>query len=294
MFHTLTARLATLAALAALAGPVGWATAEENAAAVYQQTLKGAVLIDTNNGRGSGWVIDAERRLIVTNHHVVGKARRITVFFPKFDGGELVTRFATYLDGDDEIKGRLLLSDPKKDLAIIQVERLPESVKALKLAAKSPSPGERVHALGNPGASGALWVYSPGNVRAVYRDRAVLQGNQRFDAWVVETTLPVNPGDSGGPEVNDRGELVAVTSHGNLAGRLMSRGIDVREVKAFLRDVLAGERGVRGPKPVADDDEDEIVPPKKKGKAVRPADDEDEAEAAPTPRPRGRAIRPED
>jgi S1-C subfamily serine protease len=286
MFRTLSARVATLAALAAVSLPVSRARAEENAAVIYQQTLKGTVLVAIDGGRGSGWVVDAQRRLIVTNHHVAGDAKRITVYFPKFQSGELVTSFGSYVDGDEGVRAKLLLTDPGKDLAVIQVDRLPEGTAALKLAEKSPGPGERVHALGSPGASGALWVYSPGNVRAVYRARSMLQGGQRFDAWVVETSLPVNPGDSGGPEVNDKGELVAVTSHGNMEGRLMSRGIDVREVKAMLADVLAGQRGVRGkkatPKP-ADEDDDPVITPKKK---APPAGDEDED----APAPKGKAA----
>lgn len=275
MFRTLSARVLTLAALAALAVPASRARAEESAAAIYQQTLKGTVLIITENCRGSGWVADAEQRLIVTNHHVAGHARRLKVFFPKFQDGELQTSFDEYVGGEEGVPARLLLSDPAKDLAVLQVERLPKGVEALKLAAKSPRPGERLHALGNPGVSGALWVYSPGNVRAVYRSKANLGEGQKFDAWVVESSLAVNPGDSGGPEVNDQGEVVSVTSHGNTAGRLVTEGIDVREVKAILKDVQAGQRGVRGKKArPADEDEDEPTPPKKK---ARPgADDEDE------------------
>src|SRR5438105_12828938 len=103
MFRTLSARVLTLPALSALTLPASRARAEESAAAVYQQTLKGTVLIVTESCRGSGWVADAEKRLIVTNHHVAGGARRVKVFFPKFSDGELQTSFDEYVGGDEGV-----------------------------------------------------------------------------------------------------------------------------------------------------------------------------------------------
>jgi Flp pilus assembly protein TadD len=257
MFRTINARLATLAALTALTLPAAPARAQDNATAIYRQTLKGTVYITVDSGSGSGWVADLGQRLIVTNHHVVVGAKQVTVYFPKFQGDELVTNRGAYVTSSDEgVRATVLLSDPKKDLAVIQVERIPEGVTALKLAAKSPSPGERVHALGNPGVSGSLWVYSAGYVRAVYRQRYTERARP-FDGWVVETSLPTNPGDSGGPEVNDQAELIAVTSHHRADGRLVTDGIDVREVKEVLKAVAGGERGSRGKKPAPADEEDE-------------------------------------
>ena len=53
----------------------------------------------------------------------------------------------------------------------------------------------------------------------------------QFESMVVETTSPLNPGDSGGPVVNDRGELVAVTEGGSSAAmNTISILIDVSEV----------------------------------------------------------------
>jgi S1-C subfamily serine protease len=298
MSRTHSALLTTLVALASLALPVGRATAEEgDAVTIYQKTLKATALIATDSGRGTGWVADVEKRLIVTNHHVAGDAKKMRVFFPKFDGGELVTNFEEYLNSDPGVPARLLLSDPAKDLAVIQVERLPAGTTALKLADRSPTPGERVHALGCPGVSGALWVYSPGNVRSVYVERATLEGGQKFSAWVVESSLPVNPGDSGGPEVNDRGELVSVTSHGLSRARLITEGIDVREVKEVLKAVAGGERGVRGKKKAAPIEDGEIelpFPPKGSGgKKARPADEDDDEPQLPRAK-RGRTLRPND
>src|SRR5262249_36176007 len=160
----------------------------------------------------TGWVANVEKGLIVTNDHVAGHAKRLRVFFPNLSGGEQANTREELIRSGKGVPAKLLLTDPKTDLAVIQVESLPHGTTAPKLADRSISPGDRIHAIGNP--SIGPWVYSAGDVRLVHRKR---EGG--LDAWVVESSLPVNPGDSGGPQVNDRGELVSVTSHRKLLHR---------------------------------------------------------------------------
>jgi hypothetical protein len=84
--------------------------------------------------------------------------------------------------------------------------------------------------------SPALWVYTSGTVRQVVPDRWQAMGGSGVlscEAWVVLTQSALNPGDSGGPVVNDAGELVAVVS-GAGAGQQNNTCIDVREVRALL------------------------------------------------------------
>lgn len=56
-----------------------------------------------------------------------------------------------------------------------------------------------------------------------------------FECMFLETDAPVNPGDSGGPVMNDRGELVAVVSHFLIGQRQVSGNIDLEEVRDFIR-----------------------------------------------------------
>src|SRR5262249_31491590 len=110
----------------------------------------------------------------------------------------------------------------------------------LRLAQNGVGPGEDVHSIGNPGASGGLWIYTPGKVRQVYQKRwSVNTGGEelQFEAKVVETDSPINPGDSGGPLTNDKGELVGVTQ-GNISrgqAAAMSMFIHLSEIKTFLK-----------------------------------------------------------
>jgi hypothetical protein len=68
-----------------------------------------------------------------------------------------------------------------------------------------------------------------------------------FEARVIETDSPTNPGDSGGPLLNDAGELVGVTQGGAIKANSVSTFVDVYEVKRLLdsRDVRATRSGDR-------------------------------------------------
>ena len=95
-----------------------------------------------------------------------------------------------------------------------------------------------MHSIGNPGRSGALWVYTPGKVRQVYSKKWKAKLDQRnihtFQAKVIETDSPTNPGDSGGPLVNDQGELVGVTQGGAIDAESLSIFVDLSEVKRLI------------------------------------------------------------
>jgi tetratricopeptide (TPR) repeat protein len=132
------------------------------------------------------------------------------------------------------VQGRVAAADPKRDLVIIKLDSLPNGVVPLKMARGGPGPSDRVHSVGNPGASDAFWVYTTGTVRQVYRNKFQYQDGQQVEAQVIETQAPLNPGDSGGPVVNDRGEVVGVNAAGKANAQLVSLCIDVAEVKALL------------------------------------------------------------
>ena len=211
---------------------------------VYQKVLKSVVWIHSTRGpgklaTGSGSLIDRKHRLVLTNYHVVDDNDRATVLFPVFRDGKLVAERDFYLERirKDGIRGKVIARDQRHDLAIIQLEDLPASAEALPLSPTGVSPGQSVHSIGNPGGSGALWVYTPGKVRQVYAKNWKSEVDGRtltFEADVIETDSPTNPGDSGGPLVNDKGELVGVTQGGAINARLLSTFIDVTEVKALL------------------------------------------------------------
>lgn len=236
------------------------AEAASAARAVFLKTLPATVLInnETEHSMGSGWVIDADRRLVITNHHVVGDANRVEVVFPEVHDGLPVQEMAYYYDllEDHPIRARVIDSDPKRDLALIQLDSLPEGTTALKLASGPTISGDSLYSIGSPDYTDACFVLSAGEVRAVVK-RKIRYSDQLVDCRIVESTSPTNPGDSGGPVVNEDGELVAVVT--GCAGptlqkneindpRLVTFMIDVTEVRSFLSDTLPMVDAPKSPK----------------------------------------------
>ncbi len=218
----------------------------DTGATVYQQVLPSTVWILSDRGggqfaSGSGALVDRGRRLVLTNYHVVGNVKNATVFFPEFDAKKkVVPERKHYLDRRKElgIPGEVVEIDKEGDLVLIRLDRLPDTVQALSLAANSPDPGQSVHSLGNPGKSGALWLYTPGKVRQVYSKKWQAKLDDRkvidFKARVIETDSPTNPGDSGGPLVNDKGELIGVTQGGSIDAQSLSLFVELSEIKRLL------------------------------------------------------------
>lgn len=235
--------LLALAALAALEGPSPGADAE-GGEKVYKQALRSTVWILAPQGKGvatgSGSLIDGGRKLVLTNYHVVGDAEKVVALFPSYQKGKLVAERAFYLDLIEKKKvsiGKVVVRDRRHDLALVVLDEVAAGTQSIRLARESVGPGQRVHSVGNPGGSGALWVYTAGTVRQVYRKQWKAQNGAEIldlDSQVVETQSPTNPGDSGGPLVNDKGELVAVTQGGSANAQLLSLFIDVSEVKTLL------------------------------------------------------------
>jgi HEAT repeat protein/S1-C subfamily serine protease len=243
--------------------PTNFGGASEGGGAdVYPYVLKSAVFIlslmkdHQHIAAGSGSLIDKKNRLVLTNHHVAGDVAESVAFFPNYDkNGKLIAereRFALQFRNRRDLEkkviyAKVLAANQHIDLCLLQLSSLPPGVEALPVAKNSCRVGQRVHSVGNPGTSGALWVYAPGVVRQVYhrkwRVRDPLDGSiSDFDADIVETQSPTNHGDSGGPLVNDRGELVGVTQ-GVVAsqGTQLSLFIDLAEVRKFVESTVQNQ-----------------------------------------------------
>lgn len=230
---------------------------------VYQSVLPGTVWVKAVIGPGkasfgSGALVDAQRKWVVTNRHVVEDQGHVTVFFPVQKDGDVIADKIFYAVNEPKVgvAGRVIFRDATRDLAIIELGNLPAQAKAIKLAAKSAKPGQLLHVIGNP-AGLALWVYSSGTVRSVFnKSWTAMTGEGKamlLKAKVVETQIPINPGDSGGPVVNADSELVGIVSSYNKAQQLVSTCIDLSEVKNVIDKASKGDTGdivVSNPQPI--------------------------------------------
>ena len=208
-------------------------------AETYKETLKSTAWVlaktDGATSSGTGVLVDSEKKLLITNFHVVGDARTAVVFFPEMKDGKPEVERKKYLEkvGKIGIKGRVLAVDRQRDLALIELSKLPKDVKAITLADDSAGSGESVKSIGNSGSTEALWVFTAGSVRNVYQ-KQFRTGAGEHDFMVCETQSPINPGDSGGPVVNQKGELIGISQSLAPKARLITYCVDITEVKTFL------------------------------------------------------------
>ncbi len=130
----------------------------------------------------------------------------------------------------------MIRRDPKRDLALIELASIP-TAKAIPLASKPAAPSETVHLFGNRRDLQQLWGYTSGAVRQRFRTSdGYLWRTQRLakDCELLALQAPINEGDSGGPAVNNAGELVGVTSAILWQAERAAVAIDVDEVRKFV------------------------------------------------------------
>jgi S1-C subfamily serine protease len=201
---------------------------------VYRRALASTAWVLTGGSTGTGaLIVDGGKRYVLTAYHVVHKARQIDVIFPRFYEGKVLANERHY-ETRDIIRANVVSSDPKRDLALLELVRMPEHVLPVPVADASPDAAARVHTVGgHPESSLGLWVYSQGAVREIGQARFTFENGQKVEARVVRTTNPINRGDSGAL-LNDHCQLVGVTCSGTVGVNLVGSFIDVSEVRAFL------------------------------------------------------------
>jgi hypothetical protein len=228
--------------MAAVALGLGAAVAKGDES-VYERALPSQAWILSPMGgdkieSGSGVLVDRGRRLMLTAYHVVAEREEVLVFFPaRNERGELISEPKHYARGQAKLAvlGHVVSKDPKRDLAVIRLESVPAGARAATIAAQGIKTGEEVIAIGNSGASdGVLWRYIDGRVRQVYRKEISYDTKQKVDARLVEMTLPSNGGDSGGPVLNTRGELVGITIASDPREVAVHYAVDLAEILAVV------------------------------------------------------------
>ncbi len=135
---------------------------------------------------GSGVIVDAARGLVLTNHHVIENAQAVEV-----------------MAGERRLPARLLGSDPRTDIAVLQIPA--DGLSQLPLGNSDRlEVGDYVVAIGNPFEIGQ--TVTAGIVSALGR------GGRRGGPSYVQTDAPINPGNSGGPLISMRGEVIGINS----------------------------------------------------------------------------------
>ncbi len=172
---------------------------------------------------GSGFVIDGEKGLILTNNHVLGGGQKVVVTF------------------SDQTKydAEVLAKDPGNDLGLLRItprKKLP----FLRLGeSDNLQVGQKVLAIGNPfGLDGTLTTGIISSLKRNIRDE-----NNRELEGMVQTDAAINPGNSGGPLLDSQGSVIGINTAiygpgGNIG---IGFAMPIAKAKVMLNDYRAGK-----------------------------------------------------
>ena len=207
---------------------------------VFQKSHKSVVNIVTTSlgmnfwrqvipqqGQGTGFIID-RRGYILTNHHVVDNARKISVT----------------LVNETKVDALLIGLDPTSDLAVIKIpERYVTHIAELG-DSDTIKVGQKAIAIGNP--FGLSYTLTTGIVSALKREIQD-KGSTLYD--LIQTDTAINPGNSGGPLLNSNGQVMGVnTAIFSISGGYQGIGfaIPFNQAKTIATQIIL-ERNTQNP-----------------------------------------------
>ncbi len=161
---------------------------------IASNTLPSVVMIRGESGLGSGFFVN-DKGLVLTNRHVIAG----------YDKEHIIS-------GDNGIidKAKVIYVDRQLDFALLQAQSL-KTTKALPLCFENyPKPGQNVVALGSP--LGLAGTVTNGIVSSIREPSSDLKDFVPSFVTLVQTDAAISGGNSGGPLVNSRGEVVGVNT----------------------------------------------------------------------------------
>jgi S1-C subfamily serine protease len=176
-------------------------------------------------GAGSGFVID-EKGYILTNFHVVGDAQSIEVV----------------LGDQSRYPARFIGADQRNDVALVKIDPKGKRLPALRLGDSAAlQVGQKVLAIGNP--FGFQSTLTTGVISAL--GRTVQTSQTTFIDEAIQTDAAINRGNSGGPLIDSRGEVIGINSaiytpSGTTAG--IGFAIPINSAKRIAHDLMTDGR----------------------------------------------------
>ena len=173
-------------------------------------------------GAGSGFII-APEGFILTNHHVIENAERITV---------------TLADGRT-FRGEVVGTDPAIDVALLKIPDARDLVVAPLGNSDGLRQGDWVCAIGNP----------LGYVHSVTVGVVSFVGRKLFDASLddyIQTDAAINFGNSGGPLINSSGEVIGINSAVSSRTNNIGFAVPINQAVAILEQLKTNGRVARG------------------------------------------------
>ena len=181
---------------------------------------------------GSGFFID-QRGYLLTNYHVIQSE-----VDPEYEG---YSRLYIRMPGraDERIPAKVIGWDRLFDIALLKVELEPKFV-FNSFTTAPVQPGERIFVIGSPVDPFLENTVTAGIISAVGRRRLLQLGD------VIQLDAPVNPGNSGGPLINEQGDLVGVVFAGLKPFEGLNFAIPIHWISSLYPSLYRGDKVVHG------------------------------------------------
>ena len=146
------------------------------------------VLVLTNEGSGSGSIID-EDGTILTAWHVIDGYKEVGIIFKP-------EAYGAAEDRDDYVVADVTKVDEVRDLALLRLRKAPKGKVPIQLGKEDEIiVGEEAHAIGHP--NDQTWTYTQGKISQFRKDYDWFTGmGVQHQADIVQTQTPINPGNS--------------------------------------------------------------------------------------------------
>jgi S1-C subfamily serine protease len=195
---------------------------------VAEMIRPAVVNLRSGRGRGEGsgsGVLFTPDGLLLTNHHVIQASRQVRV----------------RLSDGTELTGRVIGADPWSDLAVVQADASGLPYAALGDSARLRV-GQLVMAIGSP--LGFESTVTAGVISALGRSLRSITGALVDD--VIQTDAALNPGNSGGPLVDSKGQVIGINTAVIRPAQGICFAIPVNMAKHILPQLLQHGRVIRG------------------------------------------------
>lgn len=168
---------------------------------------------------GTGFIVD-ENGTVVTNYHVIDGAREISIT----------------LNNGKEVKGKIIATNKKDDLAILDIIDEIKMPGIAKLEEKDEvNAGQEIIAIGNPLGKEFSGSVTKGIVSAPKR----IVNMNGFNKEFIQIDAAINPGNSGGPLINLKGEIIGVNTAKKSGENVEGIGfaVPIKQVKEMLGNI---------------------------------------------------------
>ena len=191
------------------------ASAGEDFSGIIESSIPSVVIIRTDSGQGTGFVID-EEGYIITNAHVLADEKGYLatgLHAINYEGGRINLNFIGY---DNEL-----------DIALLKAQG---NYKALDLGnSNDVKIGEKVIAIGNP--YGLVFSVSEGIVSGTHRE-----GPSSLKAYT-QIDAALNPGNSGGPLINKQGKAIGINNFKVAGGENLGFALESNHIKIAVNNI---------------------------------------------------------